>query len=363
MKSRWSDAEASGLSPLDLLAYASRLIGAEASLVVWGGGNTSLKVSERDFGGREVRVLRVKGSGSDLKSITRKDFPGVRLEEILALLERDEMGDQEMVEYLAHALQQLAGPRPSIETLLHGFLPFEAVIHTHADAIVSLTNMDRCAEVLREVYGPAVVTIPYRRPGFLLSKDVARAVREHPEAMAVILEKHGTIHWGHTIKDAYLATIDLVSKTEETIHEKLKGRRPFGASRMPALGSEARREVVLAVAPLLRGVVSRHRRAILSFDDSPDVLEFVGSAEAATLSQVGPATPDHTIYTKRLPCFVPLERPADPDHVKARVREAVERFAADYSAYFEANRFEGATLLDPFPRVVLMPGLGMFTTG
>jgi rhamnose utilization protein RhaD (predicted bifunctional aldolase and dehydrogenase) len=125
MKSRWSDAEASGLSPLDLLAYASRLIGAEASLVVWGGGNTSLKVSERDFGGREVRVLRVKGSGSDLKSITPKEFPGVRLEEILALLERDEMGDQEMVEYLAHALQQLAGPRPSIETLLHGFLPFE----------------------------------------------------------------------------------------------------------------------------------------------------------------------------------------------------------------------------------------------
>jgi rhamnulose-1-phosphate aldolase/alcohol dehydrogenase len=208
-----------------------------------------------------------------------------------------------------------------------------------------------------------VVTIPYRRPGFLLSKEVARAVREHPEAMAVILEKHGTINWGHTIKDAYLASIELVSKAEETIYEKLKGRRAFGGFRMPALGPEARREVVVTVAPLLRGLVSRHRRAILSFGDDPDVLEFLGSAEAATLSQVGPATPDHSIYTKRLPCFVPLERPADPDHVKAWMREAVERFPADYTAYFEANRFEGATLLDPFPRVVLMPGLGMFTTG
>ncbi len=363
MDSRWSDAEANGLSDFDLLVYASRLIGAETSLVIWRGGNTSLKLIERDFGGRAVRVLRVKESGSDLKNIARKDFPGVRMDEIRPLLEREEMGDQEMVDYLGHAVMEPGGPRPSIETLLHGFLPFGAVIHTHADAIVSLTNTDRCAEVLREVYGREVVAIPYRRPGFLLSKEVAHAVSEHPESKAVILEKHGTITWGQTIKDAYLATIELITKAEETINTKRKGRRCFGGLRVTPLQPEARREVTLAVAPFLRGLVSRDRRVILHFHDAPAVLEFVGSIEAAPLSQVGPATPDHTIYTKRLPCFVPIDRPADPGHVKAALEDAVERFVADYTSYFDANCFEGAELLDPFPRVILLPGLGMFTTG
>ncbi len=363
MKSRWSDAEAKGLDGLDLLVYGSRLIGAEPSLVVWGGGNTSLKVTERDFRGREVRVLRVKGSGSDLKSVTRKDFPGVRMDEILALLGRSDMDDQEMVGYLAHALQELGGARPSIETLLHGFLPHEAVIHTHADAIVSLSNTDRCREVIQEVYGRDLVSIPYRRPGFLLSKDVANALKGELGATAVILEKHGTITWGETVKEAYLRTIDLITQAEEAIKARAKGRPRFGGGRVNPLPAAERRQIALAAAPFLRGLMSRQRRAILHFDDSPDVLEFVGAKEAGALSQVGPATPDHTIYTKRVPCFVETDRPGDADRLKAAVGEAVERFVADYTRYFERHRYEVATLLDPFPRVILIPGLGMFTTG
>ena len=363
MRSRWSDEESRGLSELDLLVYASRLIGAETSLVVWGGGNTSLKVTERDFRGREVRVLRVKGSGSDLKSVARRDFPGVRMDEILALLEREEMRDQEMVDYLAHSLQEPGGPRPSIETLLHGFLPFEAVIHTHADAIASLTNNDRSAEVIREVYGTDVVSIPYRRPGFLLSKEVARALKGDPRAQAVILEKHGTINWGRTLKEAYLATIDVISRAEEAIAARSRGRARFGGPRVPPLAPAERREMALGLAPLLRGLVSRDRRAILHFDDAPELLEFVGSNEAGALSQVGPATPDHTIFTKRLPCFVSVEQPGDSDRLKAALLDAVERFAGEYSRYFEAHRFQGANLLDPFPRVILIPGIGMFATG
>jgi rhamnose utilization protein RhaD (predicted bifunctional aldolase and dehydrogenase) len=209
MNSRWDDAAAEELSDLDLLVYASRLIGAETSLVVWGGGNTSIKRVERDFRGREVRVLRVKGSGSDLKSIQRKDFPGVRMEDLLALLERDEVDDQEMVDYFAHALLEPASPRPSIETPLHGFLPADVVIHTHADAIVSLTNNDRCHEVLRQVYGDEVIALGYRRPGFPIAKQVARGFDAHPRARAILLEKHGTICWGNTVKEAYLSTIEL----------------------------------------------------------------------------------------------------------------------------------------------------------
>src|SRR6266852_6212872 len=286
MHSRWSEADAQGKNDLDLLVYASRLIGAETTLVVWGGGNTSVKRDERDHRNRPTRVLRVKGSGSDLKSIQMKDFPGVRMDDLLALLERRDMGDQEMVDYLAHALQEPASPRPSIETLLHGVLPATAVIHTHADAVVSLTNNDRSRDVLREVYGEDVIPLAYRRPGFLISREVAQTFEAHPKA-----------------------------------------------------------------------------RALLFFDDATDVLEFAGSREAEALCRIGPATPDHTIFTKRLPCFAPVENPADPESVRAGVTAAVERFVADYTAYFEAHNTAGAKLTDPFPRIVVVGGLGLFATG
>src|SRR5438552_11678904 len=186
MNSRWDDAAARDLSDLDLLVYASRLIGAETSLVVWGGGNTSVKRVERDHRDRDVQVLRVKGSGSDLKSIQKKDFPGVRMDDILALLPRDDMGDQEMVNYLAHALQDPGGVRPSIETLLHGFVTAHAVVHTHADAIVSLTNTDRPREILDSVYGKDVIALEYRRPGFKISREVADPIGDPAEARAPV---------------------------------------------------------------------------------------------------------------------------------------------------------------------------------
>ena len=363
MNSRWDDTAAASLAGLDLLVHASRLIGAETSLVVWGGGNTSIKQTEKDHRERETRVLRVKGSGSDLKSIQKKDFPGVRMDDILALLDREDMGDQEMVDYLRFALQDPGGSRPSIETLLHGFLPAEAVIHTHADAVVSLTNNDRAAEVLRDVYGDEVAALPYRRPGFKISRDVADLLRSRPGLRAILLEKHGTICWGASIKEAYLATIELISRAEEAIAHRAKGRTRFGGVAVAAPAAPERRRVALATAPQLRGLVSRDRRAIVTFDDAPDVLEFAGSREAAALCTVGPATPDHTIYTKRLPCFVPVDRPGDPEAVKAAVAAAVERFVGEYTGYVTAHDPTGSVLTDPFPRVIVVAGLGMFTTG
>ncbi|MBI2468724.1 MAG: bifunctional rhamnulose-1-phosphate aldolase/short-chain dehydrogenase, partial [Candidatus Rokubacteria bacterium] len=330
---------------------------------VWGGGNTSVKLTEPDLRGRPVRVLRVKGSGSDLKSIARKDFPGVRLDDVLPLLEREDMGDQEMVDYLARCLQEPNAPRPSIETLLHGFLPFEAVIHTHADAIVALTNTERGHEVVREVFGKDAVSIPYRRPGFRLSREVADAVRANAAARGVLLEKHGLITWGATLKEAYLGTIDLVTRGEERLRDAARGRRAFGPPAVPVPDADTRRAVATAIAPVLRGLIGRDRRVILRFDDAPDVLELVSAPEAARLTQVGPATPDHTVLTKRLPCFVPLAETAAPEAVIAALRPAIETFARGYAAYFETHRFEGATLADPYPRVILLPGLGMFTSG
>ncbi len=363
MESRWSDHDARSLTGLDLLVYASRLIGAETSLVVWGGGNSSVKLTEADFRGRDCHVLRVKGSGSDMKSVTRKDFPGVWMDDLLPLLARDEMTDEEMVAYLAHCLIEQNAPRPSIETLLHGFVPADAVIHTHADAIAALTNTDRGREVVRKVYGDAVVFIPYRRPGFRLSKEVAAAARDHPGARGVVLEKHGLITWGTTVKEAYLSTVEMVSRAEAEIAEASRGRRVFGAVRVAPLPEERRRHLAGVVAPILRGAVSRQKRAILHFDDSDEVLEFVGSEAASTLSQIGPATPDHVLHTKRVPLFVSAPDLTDLPALTRVLSTGVNTYIRDYTAYVEAHRSEGDTLLDPAPRVILIPGLGMFTTG
>ena len=363
MRSRWNDAEASQLNGLDLLVYASRLLGAETSLVIWGGGNTSIKTRERDHRGRDIPVLRVKGSGSDLKSVQRKDFPGVRMDDIAALLGRDEMSDEEMVSYLAHALQEPGGVRPSIETLLHGFLSAPAIVHTHADAVVSLTNNDRAHDVVQGVYGKDVIALAYRRPGFRISRDVADAIADRPEAKALLLERHGTITWGATVREAYEATIELISRAEDAIVEKRKGRRVFGGARVPVLEPAARRRTALAVASRLRGVLSRSRRVLVGFDDAPDVTEFVSSVDASRVSQIGPATPDHTIYAKRLPCFVDATGGEDAEALFGAIERSIEGFVAGYTRYFEEHRFEGAQLVDPLPRVVLVPGLGMFTAG
>jgi len=287
----------------------------------------------------------------------------VRMDDIRALLERQDMGDEEMVAYLAHALQDPGGVRPSIETLLHGFVDAYAVVHTHADAIVSLTNNDRAAEVLAGVYGKDVIALDYRRPGFKISREVAEAIAATPQARALLLSKHGTITWGKTVREAYEGTIELITRAEEAIAERVRGRRTFGGPRVAPLEPQARRAAALDLAPRLRGSLSRERRVVVAFDDTPAVLEFVSSAEAPAVSQVGPATPDHTIYTKRLPCFADLEGAREPAATWTAVERAVEAFVRDYTAYVDAHGGPGVARLDPQPRVVLVPGLGMFSAG
>src|SRR5215468_6956745 len=182
------------------------------------------------------------------------------------------MDDQVMVDYFAQALMEPSSPRPSIETPLHGFLPATAIIHTHADAIVSLTNNGRCADVLREVFGGDVVSLPYLRPGFPIARQVSEAVRANPKARAVLLEKHGTICWGDDVKTAYLSTIELIGRAEEAIAHRSKGRARFGGAAVPP--SAERRRVAAAIAPSLRGLLGRDRRVVMTFDDATEVLEF-----------------------------------------------------------------------------------------
>src|SRR3989442_14050707 len=216
------------------LVARSRMLGADRSVCNWGGGNTSAKADEVDFRGRRARILWVKGSGSDLATVTETSFTGLYLEDVLPLLERERMSDTEMVDSLAHCFYEPGRPRPSIETLLHGFLPFPHVDHTHADA----TNYFACAKegeaLARDYFGDALIWIPYRRPGFGLAREVALALRAKPDAKLVILAKHGLITWGDTDETCYASTLATIAQAREFVEARIvrADRAVFGGFRV-----------------------------------------------------------------------------------------------------------------------------------
>jgi rhamnulose-1-phosphate aldolase/alcohol dehydrogenase len=375
MKNLWNQREAGRLKGIDLLVYRSRLIGRETSLVLQGGGNTSLKHQETDFRGRSIRVMRIKGSGADLRTIAPGRFPGIRLDDIEPLFERADMADEEMVDYLLHCLVDPDSPRPSIETLLHGFVPHPHVDHTHADAILALTNTIDGKRNVEAAFGSDAVWIPYRRPGFRLSREVGEAARRNPSARCAVLEKHGLITWGDTARRSYDTTIEMINRAEKFAREQARGRVVLGGPARQALAGTARRRVATRIAPYLRGLLARcgggaPARAILHFDDSSGVLEFVGSEAGPQAALAGPATPDHLLYTRVRPLVVQLPPAADPGAgeagagvLKAALEKGVGKYVDWYGVYFRKNAPAGTAKLDPTPRVILIPGIGMFTAG
>ena len=363
MKNLWSEKDASRLSDLDQLVYQSRLVGADPSLVLWGGGNTSLKTTETDFRGLECRVLRVKGSGTDMKSIQRQGFPGVLLEHVLPLLEREDMSDEEMVDYLNHCLVEPNAPRPSIETLLHAFIPQASIVHSHADAILSITNTRRPTGLLSDAFGDSLVVVPYRRPGFLLSKEVVLGAQNSPHARGVVLLNHGLVTWGDTPREAYESHMELVSQAEDFITQHGNGRRVFAQTEGTKLDPSQRRRVAASIAPAIRGLVGQRQRAILRFEDGDEVMEFVNSSEAVGLTTLGAATPDHLLNTKQAPLLIDVKDPQDLDVVREKLRDGVAEYASSYEKWFSQHTDGQHPMLDPYPRVILIPGLGMWTTG
>jgi rhamnulose-1-phosphate aldolase/alcohol dehydrogenase len=349
---------------LEALVYRSNLLGEDRRVCNWGGGNTSSKTIELDFRGREVEVMWVKGSGSDLATMKSGNFTGLRLQDIAPLLERDEMPDEEMVAYLANCMIDAKHPRASIETLLHAFLPFKHVDHTHPDAIISLCCAHNGQEIAREIYGDRFVWVPYIRPGFTLSKLIAEGVLANPQAELVLMEKHGLVTWGDTPEECYNKTISIINEAESYIEGKVDENRLFGGLQYQALPEDQRKAVAAAVMPLIRGAVSDDCTMILTFDDSEDILAFVGGAGSKKLSGVGAACPDHLVHTKVVPLFVEWAPDAnDIDGLKVKLTEEISAYKEQYKAYFERNKHEGDVMFEAAPRVILIPGVGMINTG
>ncbi len=347
MRSLWNDDEAAEFSgDLGPRVYSSRLLGRDPSLVLHGGGNTSVKIAARSLVGGEETILYVKGSGADLARIDESGFSPVRMGHLLALAGLPSLSDPEMVNELRTHMTRASAPTPSVEAILHALLPHRYVDHTHADAVVTVTNTPDGEARVREIYGDSAVVIPYVMPGFDLARLCAERLPAEagPRTIGMVLLGHGVFSFGETARESYERMIDLVSRAEK----HLEARRAFDLPQPPAARGGAPRAEIAA----LRAAVSRAAGSpmVLSVHDDPRSLAFARRPDVAALSQQGPATPDHVIRTKRVPLL----------------GRDVEAYAAAYRRYFEEHApsaREKKTMLDPAPRVVLDPELGVCTAG
>jgi rhamnose utilization protein RhaD (predicted bifunctional aldolase and dehydrogenase)/NAD(P)-dependent dehydrogenase (short-subunit alcohol dehydrogenase family) len=348
VENRWNAEDASAFAgPIDECVYCTRLIGSDANLVLHGGGNSSVKAPYRDITGADVDAIFVKGSGWDMATIEAPGLTALRLDRVRALGALDELSDVDMMRELDAARFDPNGPSPSVETLLHAFLPHPAVQHSHADVIVTLTNLEVPDALVREIYGETVVVVPYVMPGF----DLARAVREMWSSQArddtegMVLLNHGLFTFGATSQEAYRRHVDLISRAEAWLDEHAPsatasdhGSTPLAAD-MAEL-ADLRKQISDAAG---RPMIVRHHT-------DPVVSRFVARPDVADLATRGPLTPDHVIRTKRVPL----------------VGRDVEGYVRAYRAYVDEHRDRARTKLeelDPAPRVVLDPSIGMLTVG
>lgn len=371
MNSLWSDdvaadyvrryAEKGVAEDLALRVYSSRLLGAEPRLVQHGGGNTSLKTTARDVTGEPVEVLRVKGSGWDLEFIEPEGLPAVRMAPLMALRRLRTLSDEAMVDAQRGALMDSTAPNPSVETLLHAWIPHRVVDHTHANAVLALCDQPNGEAMCHEVYGDRLAVTPYCMPGFSLAQLAAAVFEANPKAEGMVLLKHGLFSWGDTARQSYERMIAFVSMAEARLGRS--GRRRPAQAPLPAdLPSAAE------VAPVIRGALAeaigggRFRRVVLEHRTSEAVLAFAGADAAPRFSQAGLITPDHVIRIKPWPLLLP---PPGPGYDRT-VRQAVAGYADRYRAYFTRHNARAdpkKTMLDPWPRWVLVPGIGLFGAG
>ena len=382
MKSRWTELGAQKAierfgeqhgEDLALRVYSSRLIGSDPNLVLHGGGNTSLKAARTTLLGDLIDVLFVKRSGTPLDGVGPEDLPGLDLDHLRRLRRLESLSDEEMVNQLrTHALDS-SSPNPSVETLLHAFLPHRFIDHSHADAILALTNQAEGEALIREVLGERVVVIPYIMPGLRLAKAVAEAVEKQPAAQGAVLLKHGLCSFAEDARISYELHIEFVDLCEQFLARKTS-RRPLPTARPGSETSNEARARIAATAPILRGLLAEetddedhpHRRWVMEWRGDPAVLDFCASAEARELVRQGPLTPDHVIWTKALPLYVDDPHWEEPDRLAERLRDAVAEYRRDYDATFEGcAKAKGMTRdkLDSTPRVVLLPGAGALCFG
>ena len=348
MRNLWDSAKAANCkSDFELRVYSSRLLGRDDTLVLHGGGNTSVKVRERNVAGNEEEILYVKGSGWDLETIEADGFSPVRMAPLLKLADLETLSDPQMVNELAANVTRAGAPAPSVETILHAVIPHKFVDHTHADALLAITNTDDGEARIREIYGDDVLIVPYVMPGFELARECAQRTQAQlkPSTIGMVLLKHGLFSFGATAEESYGRMISLVERAENYLKKQNAWEIRWPNEANPAL----------RIGPALAALRSEIARAagfpvVLRASTDPKSLGFARASMVREISQRGPATPDHILRTKRLPML----------------GRDVSGYAESYREYFARNASrakEPKTMLDPAPRVVLDPEFGLTTAG
>jgi rhamnulose-1-phosphate aldolase/alcohol dehydrogenase len=358
---RWSDDRAAGLSPAERLLYRSNLLGSDLCVTNFGGGNTSAKLRETDpLAGDAVDVLWVKGSGGDLGSMALDGFSTLYLDKLLALEDkyRGLAFEDEMVGYLPHCTFNLNPRAASIDTPLHGFLPFTHVDHVHPDAIIALAASSGGEAATREIWGGEVGWLPWKRPGFELGLRLRDLVAGQADLRAVMLASHGIICWGESSRACYENTIRLIAEAAHYLNARLRGGPAFGGVAVTPRPPEERRRAAAGLMPRLRALVAREQLKLGHFADDAETLEFVGAVDFERLARIGTSCPDHFLRTKIRPLTLDPARIDDDAYLES----AIASFRDDYAAYY--GRCAGPDdpqMRDANPVVILVPGIGRIT--
>jgi rhamnulose-1-phosphate aldolase/alcohol dehydrogenase len=366
LENLWDDAKAMGMSESEKLLYRSNLLGSDKRVTNYGGGNTSAKVMERDpLTGAMVEVLWVKGSGGDIGSMKLDGFSTLYMEKLEALkgVYRGVEFEDEMVGYLPHCTFNLNPRAASIDTPLHAYVPRKHVDHVHSDAIIAIAASVNSKALTVEVFGDDIGWLPWKKPGYELGLWIGKLASENPGMRGCVLESHGLFTWADDAKDCYLTTLEIINTAAAWLEEKTADKPAFGGPKRPTLQADERKAVAARLMPVIRGLISKDRYKVGHFDDSPAVLEFVGSQMLDTLAPMGTSCPDHFLRTKIRPLVVAFD-PSKPDleATVATLPQAVADYRADYEGYYDRCKHpDSPALRDPNAVVYLIPGVGMIT--
>lgn len=366
LESRWDDAYARMLDEPGKLLYRSNLLGADKRITNYGGGNTSAKVLETDpLTGEKVRVMWVKGSGGDVGTIKLDGFSTLYLDKLEALkgIYKGVEDEDRMVGFLPHCTFNLNPRAASIDTPLHGFVPYDHVDHMHPDAIIAIAASKNSKELTQQIFGDEIGWLPWRRPGFQLGLDLEAFAKANPKAKGVVLESHGLFTWDNDAKACYELTLAIINKAIEWFAGKTEGKVIFGGAVAKSLSVAERRAIAARLMPEIRGRIGREERKLGHFDDQDAVLEFVNSKELKPLGNLGTSCPDHFLRTKIRPLILNLDTAnPDVDALTAGLDAALEAYRADYTRYYEACRHDNSPKMrDPNPVIFLIPGVGMLS--
>jgi rhamnulose-1-phosphate aldolase/alcohol dehydrogenase len=366
LDNRWDDSYAAGLDEPGKLLYRSNLLGADKRITNYGGGNTSAKVMETDpLTGEKVKVLWVKGSGGDVGTIKLDGFATLyqdKLDSLKGIYKGVEDEDR-MVSFLPHCTYNLNSRAASIDTPLHGFVPFTHVDHMHPDAIIAIAASKNSKELTQQIFGADIGWLPWRRPGFQLGLDLEAYVEANPNSKGVVLESHGLFTWANDAKACYELTLDIINKAIVWFAEKTEGKTIFGGAATESLAVEQRRVIAARLMPEIRGRIGKAERKLGHFDDQDAVLEFVNSKNLAPLGALGTSCPDHFLRTKIRPLIIDFD-PAKPDvdAIVAGLDKALEDYRADYARYYNDCKHDNSPAMrDANPVIFLVPGVGMLS--